>query len=56
MIVKQSFGVAYFDGYTKASFDCTLRDRWKNVRTVLVSQSDFKNTGPRAGTTHMQLR
>jgi len=29
----------YFDGDTKVSLYCTLRDGWKNVRTVLVSQS-----------------
>ena len=34
----------------------TLRDRWKNLRTAFVSQSDLKNTGLRAGTIHKKLQ
>ena len=46
MIVKQ--GLVYFD--SEESLSCILRDRWKNVRTVVVSQSNLKSTGHSAGT------
>ena len=45
----------FFDGGSKASLYCALRNRWKNVRTVLVSQNDLKNTVTRAGSVHKQL-
>jgi len=54
MIVSKVF--MYFDGGSKASLYCILRDRWNNLGTVLVSQNTLKNTGPRAGTIHNQFR
>jgi len=36
----------------KRVYTVLLRDRWKNVRTVLAPQSDLKNTGPLADTVH----
>ena len=54
MIVRKVF--VYFDGGSKASLYCILRDRWNNLGTVLVFQNTLKNTGPRAGTIHNQLR
>jgi len=29
MVIKQDFSVLYFDGGSKMSFCCMLRDRWK---------------------------
>jgi len=46
----------YFDGGGKVSLYCSLRDRWNNLGTVLVSQNTMKNPRPRAGTIHNQLR
>jgi len=46
----------YFYGGSKASLYCILRDRWKKLKTVVVSQNTLKNNGPRANTMHMQLR
>jgi len=46
----------YFDGGSKASLYCILRDGWNILGTVLVSQNTSKNTGPRTGTMHNQLR
>jgi len=34
----------YFDGSTKASFYCILRDRWKNLRDRFGLTKSFKNT------------
>jgi len=54
MIVSKVF--VCFDGGSKASLYCILRDRWNNLGTVLVSQNTLKNTAPRAGTIKNQLR
>jgi len=32
-----------------------LRDRWNNLRTVLVSQNHLKHTAPRAGNIPNQI-
>jgi len=53
MIVKQGFRVLMVVVKGVAT---VLRDRWNNLRTVLVSQNPLKNTGPRAGNIHNQLR
>jgi len=41
----------YFDGGSEASLCCNLRDRWKILRTALVSQNNLKHIGTRADTT-----
>jgi len=43
MIARKVF--VYFDGGSKASLYCILRDRWNNLGTVLVSQKR-KTLGP----------
>ena len=35
----------YFDGGNKASLYCNLRDHWKKLRTVVVSQMTLKTLG-----------
>ena len=54
MIISKVF--VSFSGSSKGNLYCILRDRSNNLRTVLVSQNTLKNTGPRAGTKHKQLR
>jgi len=54
IIVSKVF--VYYDGGSKASLYCILRDRWNYLGTVLISQNTLKNTGPRTGTIHKQLR
>jgi len=44
-----------FDGSSKVNLCSILRDGWTNLRTVLVSQNNLKNTWPCAGTIHNQL-
>jgi len=36
----------HFDGGSKQSLYCILRDHWKNLRTVLFSQNTLKTLGP----------
>ena len=43
MVVKQDFSVLYFDGGSKTSFCCMLRDCWKFWETISVRQKSLKN-------------